>query len=251
MLSDPWFYAAAVPAVILVGLAKGGFGGGLALIGVPMMALAIPAIEAAAIMLPILIVMDIVALSAWWRIYDRKAVLMLLPASIAGIAIGWAVAAVVTDAEVRLIVGIVAIVFTLNYWFRRHSRGASAPHNAPKAWFWGAVSGFTSFVSHAGGPPMQMYLLPLRLDPKVLVGTTVLIFAVINVAKLVPYAMLGQFSPAHLAASAVLLPLAPVSTWFGSRLVRLISPETFYRIAYSALFLIGAKLLWDGVASLL
>ena len=111
-----------------------------------------------------------------------------------GIAIGWAFAALVTDAEVRLIVGIVALVFTLDYFFRRKGRSAPRPHNPPKAWFWGAVSGFTSFVSHSGGPPMQMYLLPLRLDPKLLAGTTVLLFAIVNFVKLVPYAMLGQFS---------------------------------------------------------
>ena len=250
MLSDPLFYAAAVPAVILVGLSKGGFGSGLGVAGVPIMALAMPSIEAAAIMLPILIVMDVVALIAWWGVYDRRALRMLLPASLAGVAIGWAVAALVTDAAVRLIVGLVAVVFTLNYWLRGSDKGEPASHNAPKAWFWGGVSGFTSFVSHAGGPPMQMYLLPLRLDPRLLAGTTVLLFAVINVVKLVPYGMLGQFSTAHLAASAVLLPLAPVSTWLGARLVRLVSPELFYSVTYTTLFAVGAKLLWDGAASL-
>ncbi len=96
-----------------------------------------------------------------------------------------------------------------------------------------------------------MYLLPLRLEPGVMAGTIVLIFAVNNVVKLLPYALLGQFSGAHLAASAVLLPLAPVATWFGARLVRLVSFETFYRISYAALFLIGLKLLWEGAASVL
>jgi hypothetical protein len=151
---------------------------------------------------------------------------------------------------VRLIVGLVAVVFTLNYWLSGSDKGEPAAHNAPKAWFWGGVSGFTSFVSHAGGPPMQMYLLPLRLDPRLLAGTTVMLFAVINVVKLVPYGMLGQFSTAHLAASAVLLPLAPVSTWLGARLVRLVSPELFYSVTYTTLFAVGAKLLWDGAASL-
>lgn len=249
MLSDPWFYAAAIPAVIVVGFAKGGFGGGVSVLGVPMMALAIPPIEAAAIMLPILIVMDIVALIAWWRVYDRRSVELLLPACILGLAVGWAVAAIVTDAAVRLIVGAVALGFTLDYFLRGRWATEPRPHNAPKAWFWGAVSGFTSFVSHAGGPPMQMYILPLRLEPRLMAGTTVILFAVLNFGKLAPYAMLGQFSTAHLAASAVLLPFAPVATWLGARLVRYISPDTFYRVSYAALFLISLKLLWDGMAS--
>src|SRR3712207_6272173 len=97
MLHDPWFYAAAIPAVILVGLAKGGFGGGVSVLGVPLMALAVPPIEAAAIMLPILLVMDVVALIAWWRVYDRRSLALLLPSSLLGVGIGWAVAAIVTD----------------------------------------------------------------------------------------------------------------------------------------------------------
>ena len=92
-----------------------------------------------------------------------------------------------------------------------------------KGAFWGTVAGFTSFVSHAGGPPTQMYLLPLRLDPKLIAGTTVLVFAVANFVKLLPYAMLGQFSTDHLIVSAVLLPFAPVATFLGARLVRIVS----------------------------
>jgi uncharacterized protein len=250
VLTDPWFYVVAVPAVIIVGLAKGGIGGGVSILGVPLMALVISPIEAAAIMLPIMIVMDVVALWSWRGVWDRRSVVILLPATIAGIAIGWAVAAYVTDPAVRLIVGLVALAFTLNYLFRGSLTPPPKPHNPVKGWFWGVVSGFTSFVSHAGGPPMQMYLLPLRLDPKLLAGTTVLIFAIANFVKLLPYAALGQFSTANLATSAVLLPLAPISTWLGAKLVRVVSFETFYRISYAALFIIALQLLWHGAANL-
>jgi uncharacterized protein len=251
VLADPLFYAAAVPAVVIVGLSKGGLGGGLSILGVPLMALAMPPVQAAAIMLPILIVMDIVALFAWRGVWDRASVRVLVPATILGIGVAWAVAAHVTEAAVRLLVGVVALAFTLNYFLRRTGGQAARPPNAAKAWFWGAVGGFTSFVSHAGGPPVSMYLLPLRLDPRELAGTVVIVFAVANVVKLAPYALLGQFSTGHLAASAVLLPLAPVSTWLGAWLVRRIDVETFYRISYAALFVISLKLVWDGAASLL
>jgi uncharacterized membrane protein YfcA len=250
MLHDPWFYAAAIPAVVLVGLSKGGFGGG-GLLGAPLLALVIPPLEAAAIMLPIMIVMDLVALHAWWGVFDRRSVATLIPASIAGILIGWAIAAYVSDDAVKLIVGAVALGFILNYLLGGARRGVAREPNRVKGAFWGTVGGFTSFVSHAGGPPMQMYLLPLRLDSKVLAGTTVLVFAATNFVKLLPYAMLGQFSSAHLTASAVLLPLAPIATWFGARLVRRIKPETFYRVTYTVLFLVSLKLLYDGAMGVL
>lgn len=249
MLHDPWFYAVAVPAVILVGLSKGGFGGG-GLLGTPLLALVIPPLEAAAIMLPIMIVMDLVALHAWWGVFDRRSVVTLIPASIVGIGIGWAIAAYVSDDAVKLIVGAVALGFIVNYVLGGARRGVARKPNVMKGAFWGAVGGFTSFVSHAGGPPMQMYLLPLRLDPKMLAGTTVLVFAATNFVKLLPYTMLGQFSTAHLTASAVLLPLAPIATWFGARLVKRIQPETFYRVTYTVLFLVSLKLLFDGAVGM-
>lgn len=251
MLSDPWFYAVAVPAVIIVGLSKGGFGGGVSILGVPLMALVIAPVEAAAIMLPILIAMDIVALFAWRGVWDRPSVRILLPSTLLGLGIAWAVAAYVTDEAVRLMVGLIALVFTLDHVLRGRREDEPVQANPVKGWFWGAVGGFTSFVSHAGGPPIQMYLLPLKLDPKLMAGTTVLIFAIANFIKLVPYAMLGQFSTAHLAASAVLLPLAPISTWLGAKLVRVVDFKTFYRISYAALFIIAVKLLWDGAADLM
>jgi uncharacterized membrane protein YfcA len=250
MLSDPLFYAAAVPAVILVGLAKGGFGSGLGVAGVPIMALAMPPIEAAAIMLPILIVMDIVALIAWWGVYDRRALRMLLPASLAGVAVGWAVAAFVTDAAVRLIVGTCGGFLHAELLAQRQRQGGAGGPQRAQSMVLGRGFRFHQLCQPCRRPPMQMYLLPLRLDPRLLAGTTVLLFAVINAVKLVPYGMLGQFSTAHLAASAVLLPLAPVSTWLGARLVRLVSPQLFYSITYTTLFAVGAKLLWDGAASL-
>ena len=154
MLHDPWFYAVAIPAVIVVGLSKGGFGGG-GLLGTPLLVLVIPPLDAAAIMLPIMIVMDLVALHAWWGVFDRRSVAILVPASILGIAIGWAIAAYVSGDAVKLIVGAVALGFILNY-IRCGRRGRARGPNALKGTFWGAIGGFTSIVSPAGGPPMQM-----------------------------------------------------------------------------------------------
>jgi uncharacterized membrane protein YfcA len=251
MITDPWFYVAAVPGIVLAGMAKGGFGGALGMLAVPLMALVIPPVQAAAIMLPILIVMDVVGLIAWRGTFDRRAVAIVLPAALAGVAAGWATAAWVTEAHVRLIVGVVVVLFTLNHWFGGAAGREPRQHNRLKGWFWGAVSGFTSFVSHAGGPPFQMYMLPLRLDPKLFAGTAILVFSVVNAVKVVPYFFLGQFSTANLWTSAVLLPLAPLATLAGVLLVRRIRPETFYGITYSVLFAIGLKLIWDGLRALI
>lgn len=251
MIADPWFYACAVPAVLLVGLSKGGFGGATALLGVPLMSLAVPPIQAAAIMLPILMLMDAVSLVAWRGRFDRRALAILLPAAAAGILVGWLLAASVTDSHVRLVVGAVALLFALNHWFGGARAAAPRPHNAWKGGFWGAVSGFTSFVSHAGGPPYAMYMLPLRLEPQVYAGTAAIYFAALNALKVAPYQMLGQFSAANLAASAALAPLAFLATLCGVWLVRRIRPDAFYRIIYGLVALIALKLVWDGLTSML
>lgn len=253
LLADPWFYAVAIPAVILVGLSKGGFAGGVGFVGVPLMALVISPVQAAAIMLPILCVMDVAALWSWRGVYDRQVLIDMLPGSIIGIGLGWFLAASVTVDAIRLIVGLVAVIFVARwiYLTLRHGADHSTLPNRIAAGFWGAVAGFTSFVAHVGGPPFQIYTLPLRLDPKVLSGTTAIFFAVTNAIKLIPYFALGQFDSTNLAASAVLMPLAPLSTLAGAWLVRRMRPEVFYPLTYATVALIGAKLVWDGVANLM
>jgi hypothetical protein len=251
MIQDPLFYVAAVPAILLVGLSKGGFGSGLSLISLPAMALVISPIQAAAIMLPILILMDLIGLVAWRGVFDRQCLVILIPAAIVGVGIGWATAAYVTAAHVRLIVGLVALLFCADYFVGGGKTREAREHNPPKGWFWGAMSGFTSFVSHAGGPPYQMYVLPLRLDPKMLAGTSIIFFSVVNGVKVLPYLMLGQFSPGNLMTSAVLLPLAPLGTLAGVRLVKIVQPATFYRFTYSVIFLVSLKLIWDGIRGLM
>ncbi len=256
MMTDPLFYAVAIPAVILVGLSKGGFGGAMALLGVPLMALAIPPVQAAAIMLPILIVMDAVSLWSWRSHSDPGTLRVMLPGAIVGIGIGWATAAWITDPLIRLIVGSVALWFVWRYlvqtWFRRGQ--TEAPPRTHSAWrgsFWGALTGFTSFVSHAGGPPYQIYTLPLKQDPKVYTGTSVRFFAVINVIKLVPYLALGQFDAANLKTSLVLAPIAPVATLAGAFIVRRLRPEFFYPFMYFMVLVTALKLVSDGLHYLL
>jgi uncharacterized protein len=248
LLSDPLFYATAIPAVILVGLSKGGLGGAAALMGVPIMALVMHPVQAAAILLPILIVMDLVSLWTWRGWYDRVTLKLTSPGAMIGIGIGWLAAAHVTVDAVRLIVGAVAIAFFLRWLYQSIARQQeAAPHNRVIGAWWGIVAGFTSFVAHAGGPPYQVYALALGQPPAIYVGTSVIFFAIVNAVKLVPYFALGQFDGTNLAASAVLLPVAPVATLFGAWLVRRMKAEIFYPFMYAMMLVVGLKLIWDGL----
>lgn len=248
LLTDPVFYAAAVPAVILVGLSKGGLGGAMGFVGVPLLALAVPPIQAAAILLPILCMMDMVSLWSWRGTYERPLLVSVLPGALVGLAIGWLTAALVTEGMIKLIVGIVAVVFT-GRWLLTTIRDKVIVPTKPNglaAAFWGTVSGFTSFVAHVGGPPYQVYALPLRMDPKVFTGTSVIFFAILNAIKIVPYFLLGELDRTNLTAAAVLLPLAPLSTLAGAWAVRRMRPAFFYNLSYITVGLIAVKLLYDG-----
>ncbi len=250
MIADPFFYAMAVPAVILAGFSKGGFGGGVSMVGFLLLTLAVPPLQAAAIMLPILIVMDVVGLIAWRGVYDRRSLAILLPAALCGIGAGWAAAALISNDLIRLIVGVVALAFVADYGLKGKRRDIALAHNPPKGIFWGAVSGFTSFLSNVGGPPFQIYMLPLRLDPTLLAGTAIIFFAVVNAIKVGPYLVLGQFSATNLTTSAALLPLAPLATLAGVKLVKAINPAAFYKFTYAIMFVAGGKQVWDGFAGL-
>ena len=249
MITDPVFYAVAVPAVILIGLAKGGFIGALAMLGVPLLALVISPVQAAGILLPILIAMDVFALWAYRRTWDGAHLKVLIPAAIVGVAIGWATAAYVSEAHVRLIVGIVALLFTIDYWAGWRAPAETGPKPV-QGGFWGAIAGFTSFVSHAGGPPLQMYLLPQRLAPPLFAGTSVMFFIVVNWIKVIPYAALGQLGTDNLLTSAVLAPLAPAAIFTGAWLTRVVKADTFYRLAYIFIFIVSLKLIWDGLEAI-
>lgn len=251
ILTDPVFYLAAIPAVVLVGLSKGGFGGAMALMGVPLMALVVSPVRAAAILLPILIVMDLVSLWTWRGRLDRRTLADVLPGALLGIAVGWATAAIVTDSHVRLIVGLIALAFFLRWALEKAGgRERVAGRSAVRGSFWGALAGFTSFVAHAGGPPYQIYALPLRHDPKVFTGTSVVFFAIVNAVKLVPYFALGQFDTDNLSASLVLVPLAPLATLAGAAIVKRMKPDVFYPFMYGTVFVIALKLIHDGVAGI-
>lgn len=244
MIQDPFFYLVAIPAVLIVGISKGGLGGGLGLIAVPLMALAVPPTTAAAIMLPILCLMDLVGLWKFRGRGDRSCLRVLLPAALVGIIVGALTFRYLSDDHIRLIVGTIAILFTLNYYLRRRSRETREP-DPVRGSFWGSLAGFTSFSVHAGGAPLNIYLLPLRLEKSSYIATTIVFFAAVNYIKLIPYSLLGQFNSGLLLTSAVLAILAPVGVLSGAWLQHRINEQLFYHLCYGFLLLAGLKLYYD------
>ena len=234
--------------MLITAIAKGGFGSGVGGLGVPLMSLAIAPPQAAAIMLPILCLMDLFSCWAYRGKWDRRNMRIMLPAAMVGMALGTLMFGVLEADHIRLMLGLIAVSFSLDYWLRPKQLAAKSP-SALAGSFWSAAAGFTSFLAHSGGPPLSVYLLPQRLDRTVFVATSVFFFFVINYVKLLPYAWLGLFDFTNLATSAVLAPLAPIGIWLGLVLHQRISDQLFYRICYWALFLVGVKLLWDGASA--
>ena len=245
MIDNPLFWVCAVISVIITGISKGGFGG-LALMAVPLMALTISPIQAAGIMLPILIVMDWVSVWSYRKHWDRSILILMLPAAILGIIAGGLLAGYVNDRFVLLCVGIIAIAFSLYAVLKPKGREDRIVGNKPLGFVAGSIAGFTSFIAHAGGPPFQAYAIPQNLEKRIYAGTAVMFFFVVNFVKLLPYALLGQFDRTNLTTSLILIPLAPVGVLIGVWLVKRIDQELFYRILYALIFLVGLKLLWDG-----
>jgi uncharacterized protein len=245
LITDPWFYVFAVPAVLLLGLSKSGFAAGFGSLAVPIMALSVPVPQAAAIFLPLLLAMDILGQHALWQHIDRQFIKFLIPFGLLGTVVGTVTFKYVDSNTVAGIVGIFTWLFLAQRLLFSPKPGDAA---TPK-WV-GALltitSGFTSFVSHAGGPPVNAYVIPMRMAPLVFTATMGSYFMALNLSKWVPYVYLGLFDAKNLWTSLVLLPLAPVGVYSGIALAKRISAKAFYNFIYLGMFLTGGKLIWDG-----
>jgi len=244
-ITDPWFYAVAVPAVLLMGVSKSGFGSGFGALAVPMMALAVSVPQAAAIMMPLLFVMDVLGMAAFRKDVDRRLLAFLVPFALVGTVLGTVLFRYV---DTRVVAGVVGVL-TLLFLAQRLLFPPRPDAPPPPRWA-GALltitAGFTSFVSHAGGPPVNAYVIPLKLRPVVFTATMAFLFFVVNMSKWLPYAWLGLLDWRNFATSLLLMPLAPLGVWVGVRLARRIDQRLFYRLVYWGMFLTGVKLVWDG-----
>ncbi|TWI34959.1 sulfite exporter TauE/SafE family protein [Paracoccus sulfuroxidans] len=233
-------------AAFAVGLAKGGLSM-VGVIAVPLMALKVPPVQAAGILLPVYILSDIGGLIAFRKDFDRNVLVKLLPGAVSGILLGWATAHLVSESTVELIVGVIGLAFGLNALLRRNGmQEAKSPQWGPGT-FWGVIAGYTSFVAHAGAPPYQVYAQPLRMSAMTYAGTTTIFFAICNIIKLGPYALLGQLSAQNMTVAAILTVPAILGVICGLWLVKRMSQAVFYRFITWALILVSLRLIWAGL----
>lgn len=249
--TDLFFYAVALPAILIAGISKGGFGGGLGVVAVPLIAFAVPIQVAAALMLPILCAMDFIGIWAYRHKWSKQHLWVLLPAAILGIILGTFTFEYFSEAWIRLILGLISVTFSLKFFkhkfFPTEKSRLKDQHKPGKVfgYVWGSIAGFTSFVAHAGGPPINAYLLPQKLDKTLYQATTVFFFTVVNLVKLVPYSLIGQFDGSVLLTCLVLLPAAPIGMYLGMKLHHNVSDEIFYQLCYTFLLITGFKLIYD------
>ncbi len=248
MLHDPLFLIVAATAVILVGLAKGGLSG-LGALGTPLLALAVAPVQAAATLLPILVVQDAVSVWAFRRTWDGWIIRWMLPGALIGILAGWAFAEMLPAQAVMAMLGAITAGFgAWRLWIERGGRAVAASRSP--GWvgtLFGVGIGFASQIAHAGGPPFQMWVAPRKLPHERFVGTGAVLFAIVNWAKVPAYLALGALDRTTLIASAALLPLAILSTLAGVWVIRRMSPQRFYVLVYILMVVLGVKLMWDGI----
>jgi uncharacterized protein len=248
ILHDPWFYATAIPAVLIMGISKSGFGVGFGSMAVPLMALTISVPQAAAVMMPLLLVIDLLGLHVFKKDFDKKLLRFMLPFGLIGILLGTFLFKYMSSSLISGVVGFLTLLFLAQRFFFPPD-----PQSLPPARWLGALlvmlSGFTSFIAHAGGPPMNAYAIPLKLKPVVFAATLSYFFFVINLSKWLPYAYLGLLEGSLFWTSLTLIPIAALGVWIGQRMARTMNKTVFYRIIYISMFLSGIKLLWDGLAT--
>lgn len=238
------FWIAAIAAAILVGMSKGG----LPVVGmfaVPLMAFVMNPILAAGLLLPVYVVSDQFGLYAYRRDFNARVLKICVPAAVVGIGIGWATAEIVPERLVLAIIGLIGALFSLSLLLRRGPAGEPKEPDVARGWFWGAATGFTSFVSHAGAPPWQVYVLPLQMSKTAFAGTSTIMFAIVNAVKLVPYYFLGQLNPHNLKVAGFLLLPSILGVFAGVRLVRIIPQKLFFQFVTWTLLAVSLLLIRD------
>lgn len=239
------FWLAACAAAVFLGLGKGGVPMGASL-AVPVLALVISPIAAAGLLLPVYLAADVVSLWAYRKAYNTQVLRIMLVAMPLGVLFGYLTVDLVSEAQVTLLLGLMGVVFAVATMLRRNVDTTPRDPRWRPGLFWGTIAGFTSFVSHSGAVPYQVFTLPLRLEKITFVGTLVIAFAYVNVVKLIPYYFLGQLSWTNLKTATILMVPAALAVLLGVKLVRIVPEKLFFRVVIWALLALSLKLMWDG-----
>lgn len=245
----PSFYAIAVPAVLFAGISKGGFGSGAAFASSAILALVLEPGDALGIMLPLLMLIDAATLGPFWKRWSVPDAKLLILGGLPGVALGAMLYQIAEPDVFRVLIGAIALGFIAWQMAVQYKLFQPSDERLPH-WVGivaGITAGFTSFVSHAGGPPAAAYMLSQRLDKTTYQATTVLTFWAINIAKFVPYVALGLFTATSITANLVLAPVALLGTWIGVKAHHKMREELFFGITYVALGLTGIKLVYEGL----
>lgn len=229
-------------AAFFVGLSKGGLPS-IGMLGVPILSMMISPLRATVVLLPIFVISDIVGVYLYRRQFSLRNLQVLIPAGLFGVGLGWAIASFISDVILTLLIGVIGIGFCLNMWLRPKTTEVKVVRKAA-GYFWGALAGFTSFISHSGAPPFQIYMLPQRLPKLEFAGTSTIFFAAVNAAKILPYQQLQPYTYENLQGAMVLVPLAIFGTWVGANLTKRIDEKLFYRFVQVSLFLISCRLVF-------
>ena len=242
---DIAFYLTASLGVIIFGISKGGFAGPVSILAVPIMSLSMNPILAAGILLPILLIMDFIAIYFYWKKWDLKIAKIIIPPAFLGIIIGGITFKFTNPDNIKILIGSICILFIVFKIFKKSN--IFFKPSLIQGRFWSLISGYTSCIIHAGGQPISFYLLPLKLDKTIYVATVTLVFLYVNLFKLIPYYFLDLLVLSNLKISLLLSPLAPISIYFGYYLHKKFNEEIFYLLIYILLGVSGLKLIYDGI----
>ena len=251
MAIEPTTLLVAATGIFVIGFMKGAFGGGFAIVGIPLLSLVMDPVKAGGLLAPLFIAMDLFSLRYWkpstWSRPDLK---LLVPGLVAGIGIGYALFRFLDHRAIAIVMAAITLTFVA-LWFKSGGQVKVRPRSSPKAVAAGLSSGITTMVAHSGGPPLAMYLLPLGLSKQLYAGTTSMFFTVGNILKAVPWLLLARPTGQVWILMGICLLAIPSGVWLGWRLHEKLDQRQMYRASYSLLILTALKLLWDGVSGYL
>lgn len=237
----------AIAAVFLISFMKGAFGGGFAIVGIPLLSLVMDPIAAGGLLAPLLIAMDLVGLCFWKpNTWSKPDLQLLVPGLLFGIAAGCGLFYVLDHRAIAILMAVITLLF-VGAWFMQGEQLVKQQRSLPKAFAAGAASGVTTMIAHSGGPPLAMYLLPLGLSKQIYAGTTSLFFTVGNLLKAIPWLALARPSASAWALVAICFLAVPTGIWAGWRVHTRLNQRQMYRACYALLILTSCKLLYDGI----